>query len=69
MTQLTTEKKNHEHVGVWDPDSSTHKHTHVHSTVGLLNSTRKSHNPAPGLREKKEMGKMKGGGTLLPAEH
>lgn len=61
MTQLNTEKKNHEHVGAWEPDSNTHKHTHTHGTVGLLNSTRKSHNPAPGLREKREMGKMKGG--------
>lgn len=70
MTQLNTEEeKNHEHVGVWECDSNAHKHTHLYSTVGLLNSTRKTHNPAPGLREKREMGKMRGGGTLLPAEH
>lgn len=55
---------NHIHVGFWKPDSNIH--THIHNTVGLLNSTRESDNPAPGLMEKGEMGKMEVGGGVNP---
>lgn len=64
MTKLNTEEKKIMSMLVSGSLTATPTSTHiyiVHSTVGLLNSTRKSHNPAPSLREKRELGKMKGG--------